>query len=282
MDPARLQRVGRGGASASGNASAAVAAGALQLRRELGRRWIPPRSTPSLELAAAALELAEAADDPRCSPQRMPSSARSTRPRAISTRHWSTRAEPCSSLKTRASRAPVSLGMAAGRVLREATMPDDALLASYRAVDTLDRKTLAAAHSRSGFGRNVLPLYEEYADLMLASMHGRAGPMHRPPCARSTEPRAAADRRGPQLLREPVLGTRRFRSAVPQRARRRDLSAAFRGPARAPREHRRRADATSPSRSRDAELTRRVRLLREAIEDRDSGRRLPAASAAPL
>jgi CHAT domain-containing protein len=44
----------------------------------------------------------------------------------------------------------------------------DAALASYSAaIESLGATQIATAQSRSGFAKNVLPLYEEYADLML-------------------------------------------------------------------------------------------------------------------
>src|SRR5690606_9988297 len=59
-----------------------------------------------------------------------------------------------------------------GRVLR-ALGRDDAALAAYTsAVETRSGAQTAAITSRRGFRRDVLPLYEEYADLMLASTRG--------------------------------------------------------------------------------------------------------------
>ncbi len=62
-----------------------------------------------------------------------------------------------------------------GRLLREAGRADDAVLAYSAAVATLDSTTVAAATTRRGFRRDVLPLYEEYADLMLAATRGKSG-----------------------------------------------------------------------------------------------------------
>jgi CHAT domain-containing protein len=62
----------------------------------------------------------------------------------------------------------------AGRVLRAKGDEVGALAAYESAIDTLSATRIAAAQSRSGFVRNVLPLYEEYADLKLASVHGLA------------------------------------------------------------------------------------------------------------
>ena len=59
-----------------------------------------------------------------------------------------------------------------GRLLRALDRPADALTSYEAAVATLDTTTIAAATSRRGFRRDVLPLYEEYADLMLAQTNG--------------------------------------------------------------------------------------------------------------
>jgi CHAT domain-containing protein len=62
----------------------------------------------------------------------------------------------------------------AGRVLRAKGDDAGALTAYESAIDTLGATRIAAAQSRSGFVRNVLPLYQEYADLKLASVRGLA------------------------------------------------------------------------------------------------------------
>ena len=62
-----------------------------------------------------------------------------------------------------------------GRLLLERGRTDDALLAYGAAVATLDSTAVAAATTRRGFRRYVLPLYEEYADLMLASTRRMSG-----------------------------------------------------------------------------------------------------------
>ena len=62
-----------------------------------------------------------------------------------------------------------------GRLLRNAGRADDAALAYSAAVTTLDSTAVAAATTRRGFRRYVLPLYEEYADLMLAATRGKSG-----------------------------------------------------------------------------------------------------------
>ena len=62
-----------------------------------------------------------------------------------------------------------------GRLLRALDRPVDALTSYEAAVATLATTTIAAATSRRGFRRDVLPLYEEYADLMLAQTNGRNG-----------------------------------------------------------------------------------------------------------
>jgi CHAT domain-containing protein len=62
-----------------------------------------------------------------------------------------------------------------GRLLRDAGRTDDAVLAYGAAVATLDSTAVAAVTTRRGFRRYVLPLYAEYADLMLAATRGRVG-----------------------------------------------------------------------------------------------------------
>jgi CHAT domain-containing protein len=62
-----------------------------------------------------------------------------------------------------------------GRQLRGRGRVDDAVLAYGAAVATLDSTAVAAATTRRGFRRHVLPLYEEYADLMLAATRGKVG-----------------------------------------------------------------------------------------------------------
>jgi CHAT domain-containing protein len=54
------------------------------------------------------------------------------------------------------------------RLLRAKGNFDAALAAYSAAIETLGTTRLATAQSRGGFAQNVLPLYEEYADLMLA------------------------------------------------------------------------------------------------------------------
>jgi CHAT domain-containing protein len=61
-----------------------------------------------------------------------------------------------------------------GRLLRDRGRTADAALAYSAAVATLDSTAVAAATTRRGFRRYVLPLYEEYADLMLAETRGRS------------------------------------------------------------------------------------------------------------
>ena len=56
----------------------------------------------------------------------------------------------------------------AGRLLRSKGDVDAALKSYSAAIETLGATQVATAQSRSGFAKNVLPLYEEYADLMLA------------------------------------------------------------------------------------------------------------------
>jgi CHAT domain-containing protein len=62
-----------------------------------------------------------------------------------------------------------------GRLLRDLGRDDDAVLAYSAAVATLDSTAVAAATTRRGFRRHVLPLYEEYADLVLATTRGKSG-----------------------------------------------------------------------------------------------------------
>ena len=62
-----------------------------------------------------------------------------------------------------------------GRLLRDLGRADDAVLAYGAAVATLDSTAVAAVTTRRGFRRYVLPLYEEYADLVLAATRGKSG-----------------------------------------------------------------------------------------------------------
>ena len=61
-------------------------------------------------------------------------------------------------------RARVPLRVAARPRAARGQKPEDALLAYEARSRTLDRTTVAATTSRRGFRRDVLPLYEEYAD----------------------------------------------------------------------------------------------------------------------
>lgn len=56
----------------------------------------------------------------------------------------------------------------AARLLRSKGDVDGALVSYSAAIETLGTTQVPTAQSRGGFARNVLPLYEEYADLMLA------------------------------------------------------------------------------------------------------------------
>jgi tetratricopeptide (TPR) repeat protein len=56
----------------------------------------------------------------------------------------------------------------AGRLLRSKGDVDAALASYSAAIESLASTQVPTAQSRSGFAKNVLPLYEEYADLMLA------------------------------------------------------------------------------------------------------------------
>jgi CHAT domain-containing protein len=57
----------------------------------------------------------------------------------------------------------------AGRLLRRLNRNAEALQSYQAAIDTLGATPIAAVTSRRAFQADVLPLYEEYADLMLAS-----------------------------------------------------------------------------------------------------------------
>jgi len=59
----------------------------------------------------------------------------------------------------------------AARLLRARGNNDDALLSYGAAIRSLSSAESTAATSRRGFRRDVLPLYREYADLMLARAH---------------------------------------------------------------------------------------------------------------
>lgn len=146
----------------------------VELRRELAvSSDTASQQPPSLDLANEALLLAEAADDTAL----------------IAAAHAEIGAEHAAagSLEQglqhtrRAALIAQNAGLAEyqyrfewqlGRMLRRAQRPEDALLAYEAAVATVDRTTLAAATSRRGFRRDVLPLYEEYGDLKLAATRG--------------------------------------------------------------------------------------------------------------
>ncbi len=63
----------------------------------------------------------------------------------------------------------------AGRLLRRLNRNAEALQAYQAAIDTLGATPIAAVTSRRMFQAEVLPLYEEYADLMLASSRRLTG-----------------------------------------------------------------------------------------------------------
>jgi CHAT domain-containing protein len=63
----------------------------------------------------------------------------------------------------------------AGRLLRKLNRNAEALQAYQAAIATLGATPIAAVTSRRAFQADVLPLYEEYADLMLASSRGLDG-----------------------------------------------------------------------------------------------------------
>ena len=62
----------------------------------------------------------------------------------------------------------------AGRLLRRLGNDSEALRSYRAAIDTLGKTRGWIATSRRGFQEDVLPLYEEYADLMLAGTRGLA------------------------------------------------------------------------------------------------------------
>ena len=158
-----------------------------------------------------------------------------------SRRRCGTRAKPCCSRRTRTcATANTATSGSWAALLRALDRPADALPSYEAAVATLDTTTIAAATSRRGFRRDVLPLYEEYADLMLAQTtrpqrrRGKRRAAHR-----AAQSRAAAHRRGTQLLRESVLRPDRVRPPARRRTRARDLSDAVRRSLGAAREQRR-------------------------------------------
>jgi len=146
-----------------------------QLHRELRAAGAIPQQPSTLELATAALSLAETADDPALLAAAHAelgaehAALRNYEPALQHTRHAVLIAQNAS-LGEQQYRFEWQLG----RLLRELGRASDALLAYEAAVATLDRTTLAAATSRRGFRRDVLPLYQEYADLMLAATRGRS------------------------------------------------------------------------------------------------------------
>jgi CHAT domain-containing protein len=144
----------------------------VDLRRELGA---PSQEPLPLELAAEALMLADAADD---------AALRAAAHGELGAEHAAAGDLEQALHHTRlAARIAETAGLGEhqyrfewqlGRVLRQAGKPSDALIAYEAAVATLDGTTVAAATSRRGFRRNVLPLYEQYADLLLVATRSRA------------------------------------------------------------------------------------------------------------
>ncbi len=177
VDAARLQRVGDAVRALPATGQPPLLLALLQLRRELGPALdSASQQPPSLELAAAALELAEAADDPALlAAAHAELGAEHAAAGNLDTALEHTRRAVLIAQQAGLGEHQYRFEWQLGRVLRQAKRPDDALLAYESAVATLDRTTLAAATSRRGFRREVLPLYEEYADLMLAATRGRTG-----------------------------------------------------------------------------------------------------------
>jgi tetratricopeptide (TPR) repeat protein len=245
----------------------------VELRRELAASLeSAPQQPPSLELASEALALAEAADDTAL----------------IAAAHGELGAEhaaagnlePALQHTRRAAQLAQDADLAEQqyrfesqlvRMLRDAGRPNDALLAYEAAVGTLNRTTLAAATSRRGFRRDVLPLYEEYGDLKLAATRGSTG-------ADTTVALRALQRNLEQLRIAEIRNYFENQCSVPvvfdrppdidravvvypmSFADRLELLVSSGDDL---------AQITVPV--SDAELTRTVRLLRDAIERSDSG-----------
>ena len=163
----------------------------------------------------------------------------------------------------------------AGRLLRSKGDVDAALASYSAAIESLGSTQVATAQSRSGFAKNVLPLYEEYADLMLASSR-TLGPAAAQAALRDVQ-RTLEGLRIAEVrnyFKNRVLGPRGVRRAhVGSGARGRHL------PARVRRPHRegflfvssgdklRRFTVASNRES----MTNAILSLRRAIEDGDSG-----------
>jgi CHAT domain-containing protein len=146
----------------------------VQLRRELALPAVPQPA--SLTLASEALRLAENANDAaliavahaELGEEHM---AAGNREQALQ----ETRLAVATAENADLGELEYRFEWQLGRVLRSAGRADDALLAYAAAVATLEGTTVAAATSRRGFRRNVLPLYEEYADVMLAATRSKSG-----------------------------------------------------------------------------------------------------------
>ena len=261
--------------SASGNEPSAAAAGAPAAARELepapdSASQHRPRSSSRPPRSM----LAETAADPRCSPRRMPSSAREHAAAGdLDAALEHTRRAVLIAQERGLGRAPVPLRVAA-RPRAARGQEAGRCAARLRGRRRHARPTaLAAATSRRGFRRDVLPLYEEYADLMLAATRGRTGSDAGAPslrtCKRNLEQLRIAEVRNyfenqcsvpivfdrpPDIDRAvviyPMLFADRLELLVSSGD---DLT-----------------QITVPV--SDAELTRTVRLLRDAIEQGDSGR----------
>jgi CHAT domain-containing protein len=174
VDLARLEHVTALVQALPESSQAPLLLAVAELRRELKSPAIPPQPS-SIDLATAALALAESAGDEALIAAAhgelgAASSAAEDLPQAL--QH--TRRAVLVAKNAGFDELEYRFEWQLGRVLRAAGKPDDALLAYEAAVATLDRTSVAATTSRRGFRRNVLPLYEEYADLMLAATGRRS------------------------------------------------------------------------------------------------------------
>jgi CHAT domain-containing protein len=270
MDAAWLERARATAQALPGASQAPLLLTVIQLRRELGS---PAIGAPaSLELAAEALRIATEAGDPALIAAAHAelgaehAAARNFEPALQETRRAVLIAETAD-LKELKYRFEWQLG----RVLRDAGNPDDALLAYSAAVATLESTPVAAATSRRGFRRNVLPLYEEYADVMLAATRSRSG-------ADATASLRALQRNLEQLRIAEIRNYFENQCSVPVVFDR--VPAVDRAVVIYPMSFDDRLELLVSSGDEiiqitvpvsDAELTRTARLLRDAIERSDSG-----------
>jgi CHAT domain-containing protein len=271
VDAAWLERA-RASVQALPNSSrASMLLAVVQLRRELALPAVPPEPS-SLALANEALRLAESVNDAASiaaahAELGAEHAAAGNRDQALQ----ETRLAVVTAENADLAELEYRFQWQLGRVLRDAGNAEDALLAYGSAVATLEGTTVAAATSRRGFRRNVLPLYEEYADVMLAATRSRSG-------ADATAALRALQRNLEQLRIAEIRNYFENQCSVPvvfDRAPNIDRAVVIYPMSFADRLELLVSSGDDVTQITvpvsDAELTRTTRLLRDAIERSDSG-----------